>query len=174
METIEAIRSRRSVRDFTGEPVSKELLLQVLQAAGQAASGGNVQPWGFVAVRDPQRLRALCALAPGIIGEPGAVVAICLDLERARCLGGALGPKLAWVDIGLATQNALLAAHDLGLGACPVGSFHAEAVACLLELPPQAAPVLLLALGHARRKRPAPGRRPLPEVCFGERWGEPL
>jgi nitroreductase len=146
----------------------------VLEAAAASASAGNVQPWGFVLVQDPGRLRALRALAPGIIGEPTAVVAICLDMKRAEERGGAMGPKLAWMDIGLATQNALLAAHDLGLGACPIGSFHRQAVAVFLDLPAHVEPVLLIALGYPQAKPPVTGRRPLSEVCFAERWGEPL
>lgn len=174
METLEAIRTRRSVRAFTGELVPEGLLRQVMEAAAASASGGNVQPWGFVLLRDPRRLRALRALAPGIIGEPTAVVALCLDMRRAEELGGAMGPRLAWMDIGLATQNALLAAHDLGLGACPIASFHRQAVAVFLDLPARVEPVLLIALGYPKMKPPAAGRRPLAEVCFAERWGGPL
>lgn len=174
METLDAIHSRRSVRAFTPEPIPEEMLRQVLQAAAATASGGNVQPWGFVLIREPRRLQALRALAPGIIGRPTAVVALCLDRQRAEQLGGALGPKLAWIDVGLATQNILLAAHDLGLGACPVGSFHRDAVALFLDLPAHVQPVLLIALGHPQNRPPSPGRRPLTEVCFAERWGEPL
>lgn len=70
METLEAIRSRRSVRDFTDERVPEELLRQILQAATSAASGGNVLPWGFVVIRNPLHVQALRALAPGIIGQP--------------------------------------------------------------------------------------------------------
>jgi nitroreductase len=174
METLEAIHSRRSVRAFTEEPIPDKLLRQVLQAAATAASGGNVQPWGFVLVRYPHHLQALQALAPGIISQPTALVVICLDVQRAERLGGALGPRLAWIDIGLATQNLLLAAYDLGLGACPIGSFHGQAVALFLDLPSHVRPVLLIALGYPQAKPPSPGRRPLAEVCFAERWGEPL
>ncbi len=173
METLEAIHSRRSVRAFTEEPIPEKLLRQVLQAAAAAASGGNVQPWGFILVRDPRRLQALRALAPGIIGQPTALVAVCLDVQRAERVGGALGPRLAWIGIGLATQN-LLAAGNLGLGACPIGSFHWQAVALFLDLPSHVRPVLLITLGYPQAKPPSPGRRPLAEVCFTERWGEPL
>lgn len=173
METLQAIHSRRSVRAFTDQPIPEDLLREVLHAAAGAPSGGNVQPWGFVVLRDPHRLKALRSLAPGIIGLPAAVVAICLDVERAERLGGALGPRLAWIDIGLATQNLLLAAHDLGLGACPVGSFHRAAVALFLDLPASVQPVLLIALGYPRVKPAFPGRRPLTEVCFAEQWGSP-
>ena len=174
METLEAIHSRHSVRSFTEEPVPKTLLRQVLEAAMRSAIAGNVQPWGFVLVREPHRLKALRSLAPGIIGHPTALVAICLDQQRAKGLGGALGPNLAWIDIGLVTQNLLLAAHDLGLGACPVGSFHRPSVALILGLPPHVQPVLLVALGYPQTLPPLSERRPLEEVCFVEKWGNPL
>jgi len=79
VETLEAIQSRRSVRDFSEEPIQEESLRQILGAATSAASGGNVQPWGFVVVRNPRRPQALRALAPGITGQPAALVVICLD-----------------------------------------------------------------------------------------------
>ena len=171
METREAIFTRRSIRAFTREPVPEELLKQVLQAGAASASGGNVQAWGFVLVRKPARLAGLRSLAPGIIGEPTAAIAICLDRERAVRLGGAGSEQFMWMDIGLATQNLLLAAHDLGLGACPVGSFHHRGVAAFLDLPPDIELVLLLVLGYPAVKPSPPGRRPLREVCFDEEWG---
>lgn len=173
METLEAIFSRRSVRAFTDEPVPNELLYQVLKAGAASASGGNVQAWGFVLVRRAERLAALRSLAPGIIGQPTAVIVICLDQERARRLGGAGSEQFMWLDIGLATQNLLLASHALGLGACPVGSFHRRAVATFLDLPPEAHPVLLMVLGYPAIKPTPPGRRSLSEVCFDEEWGTP-
>ncbi len=173
METLEAILTRRSVRAFTGEPVPADVLRQVLEAGRASASGGNLQAWGFVLVAEPRRLAGLRALAPGMIGRPAAAIAICLDGERAARLGGAGGERLAWLDIGLATGNLLLAAHALGLGACPVASFHREGVARFLALPVGVQPVLLLALGYPQRAPSPPGRRPLGEVCFCEEWGVP-
>jgi nitroreductase len=173
MDTLETIFTRRSVRSFTSDPVPAELMRQVLQAGVASASGGNVQPWGFVLVQAPARVAGLRSLAPGIIGWPPAVIAICLDAERAIRLGGTQDERPAWLDIGLATQNLLLAAHSLGLGACPIGSFHRGAVACYLGLPEQIHPILLLALGYPRIKPTPPGRRPLADVCFAEEWNVP-
>ena len=173
MDTLEAIHTRRSVRAFTSEPVPRDLLAQVLQAGAASASGGNVQPWGFVLVQSPQRLAGLRSLAPGIIGQPAAVVAICLDAARAQRLGGSGMERISWLDIGLATQNLLLAAHSLGLGACPIGSFHGRGVSIFLELPSGVEPVLLLVLGYPQRRPEPRDRRPLGEVCFIEEWGTP-
>jgi len=173
MDTLEAIHTRRSVRAFTAEPVNDELLRQVLQAGAASASGGNVQPWGFVLIRSPERLAGLRSLSPGIIGQPTAVIAICLDSERATQIGGTGGEQTAWLSIGLATQSLLLAAHSLGLGACPIGSFHQQGVSFFLNLPSEVQPVLLLALGHPEIKPTSPGRRPMTDVCFIEEWGMP-
>lgn len=175
MDVLEAIHGRRSVRSFTRDPIPEEVLRQVLEAAAASASAGNVQPWGFVVVQEPLRLKALRALAPGIIGEPTALVAIGLDGDRAAGSGtpsgAASGARLAWMDIGLAIQNLLLAAHSLGLGACPIGSFYGQGVALLLDLPPHVQPVLLMALGYPQVTPPTRGRRPLADVWFAERWG---
>jgi nitroreductase len=173
MDVLEAIHTRRSVRRFTPEPVPEPLLEQVLQAGAASASGGNVQPWAFVLVRSPQRLAGLRALAPGIIGQPAAVIAICYDAERAARLGGRGSGEMARLDIGLATQNMLLAAHGLGLGACPIGSFHPQGVAIFLDLPAGVEPILLIALGYPAVRPQPPGRRRLAEVCFSEVWSRP-
>ncbi len=171
MEVLEAIYSRRSVRKFTAESIPDALLSRVIEAALQAPSGGNVQPWAFLVIQEPPRLRQLRALAPGIIGKPTTVVAICLDRRRATTLGGSLDEMMAGVDIGLATQNLLLSAHALGLGGCAIASFHRSSVKSFLDLPEGIEPVLLIALGYPAQLPSSPGRRDLKEVYFFERWG---
>lgn len=171
MDALDAILTRRSVRDFSSQPVPAELLDKVLQAAVAAPSGGNLQAWGFVLLQSPPRLAALRSLAPGFIGQPAAVIAICLDSDRAVRLGGSGEERFTWINAGTALENMLLAAHSLGLGACPVGSFHQAAVTAFLDLPEGVKPVLLLALGYPRNPPGSPGRRPLAEVVFHEKWG---
>lgn len=173
METLQAIFTRRSVRAYTKEPIPDEIFRRVLEAGRATASGGNVQPWGFVLVHLPERLVALRSLAPGIIGEPTAVICICLDVQRAVELGGAGGEQVAWLSVGLAAQNLLLAAHDLGLGACPVASFHQAGISIFLNLPTGVQPILLITLGYPAIKPTPPGRRPLSDICFAEIWGNP-
>lgn len=173
METLEAIFTRRSVRFFSDRRIAPGLLKQILQAGAASPSGGNLQAWGFVLAHSPRRLESLRSLAPGIIGQPTAVIAICLDIGRASQLGGAGGEKLAWLDIGIAAQNMLLAAHSLGLGACPIGSFHPAGIAAFLELPADTQAILLLALGYPKTKPASPGRRAASEILFQEKWGQP-
>jgi nitroreductase len=171
METLEAVFTRHSVRSFSNKVIDQELLKKVMDAGAASPSGGNVQAWGFVLIQSLAWLKALRALAPGIIGQPTAVIAVCIDTARASCLGGVGGEKFAWMDIGLATQNMLLVAHSLGLGACPVGSFHHEAVSIFLGVPQDVEVVLLLTLGYPKTTPPATGRRVSSETQFLERWG---
>lgn len=172
MNTLEAIQTRRSVRAFAPDPIPKELLEQVLQAGRAAPSGSNVQAWGFVLVRSPDRVESLRALAPGMIGRPTAVIAICLDRRRAQH-ARLLAEQLVLVDMGIAAENMLLAAHDLGLGACAIGSFHRQAVAAFLRLPEDVDLVLLMSLGYPARQPKKTSRRPMGEVCFREEWSVP-
>jgi len=160
VELWEAIRGRRSVRSFQDRPVERELLERLVEAAIWAPSGGNAQTWHFVVVTEPERLRKLRTVSPGLLGEPPAVIAVCQDLSEARRKGGELGASfLAPVDAAMATQNILLAAYDAGLGSCVVASFHKGAVARLLRLPEGVEPVLLVSIGWPERVPPSPGRR---------------
>jgi len=67
--TMKVIQDRRSIREWTEEPVSEEDLAMILEAGRQAPSGENAQPWRFIVVRDPERRKKLAALAGGGSGR---------------------------------------------------------------------------------------------------------
>ena len=119
METIEAILTRRSVRDFKTDPVSKEDLMDLLKAGMQAPSARNKQPWHFIVIDDPDVLHAIPEFHPYskmLLQAPLAIL-VCSDrsLESKRA---------SWLqDCSAATQNILLAAHAKGLGAVWLGIF---------------------------------------------------
>jgi nitroreductase len=172
METLETILTRRSIRSFTEEAVPLNLIRKILEAGGASPSGGNAQAWTFIIVQFPRRLACLRSLAPGIIGNPTAVLVICLDEDRITKYSGNGGEKFAWMDIGFATQNILLAVHDLGLGACPVGSFNPGGISLLLDLPKGISPILILALGYSNQRPKPPSHLSISEFCFMETWGK--
>lgn len=170
MDTLEAIFSRRSIRDFTSEQISDDELNTLIQAAAAAPSGSNAQKRIFVAVRDPRRIAALRALSPGIIGLPAAVIVICLD-QRDGPRGGTAAPDPALlISLGTALQNLLLAAHAAGLGACPVVSFHQKGLGIFLALPEGITPSLLVVLGRPHSIPSAPARKPLHDIFFQESY----
>jgi nitroreductase len=169
LETLEAIFSRRSVRAFLPEVVSKAQIETIIQAGAAAPSGSNAQRRIFLALRQPQRIAALRALAPGMIGLPPLVIVLCLD-RRGLSLGEAQSPSL-YMDIGATLQNILLAAHDAGLGACPVASFHPGGVSTFLGLPEGVEACLMVVLGKPISLPGAPPKRRLNEIYFQEEYG---
>lgn len=170
MQTLDAIHSRRSIRAFTADPVSDQDLQTIISAGAAAPSGGNAQMWAFISVREKKRIAALRALAPGIIGLPAAVVVMCLDNSRQTANPeGKLGVMPRY-DIGAALQNILLAAHDVGLGGCAIGSFHSQAICSFLKLPENIEPCLLVVLGKPKVSPSAPRQRPIEEIHFYEKY----
>jgi nitroreductase len=155
---LAAIRTRRIARGMTGEPVARADLEAVLEAARWAPSAGNRRLHRFVAVQDPLTLRLLRMVAPGMFQRPAAVVAICVDRERAAAFGFRPTARGLYIDVGTAAQTMLLAAHSVGLGSGIVTSFSQAAVAVVLNLPAGLSPEMLVCLGHAAPCQPAPMR----------------
>ena len=148
MDALEAILTRHSIRRYTAEPVGEELVRQVLAAAMSAPSACNEQPWHFVVIDDRATLDAIPeyhAYSTSLKRAPVGVV-ICAD-DRA----GTLLPY--WPqDCAAATQNLLLAAHALGLGAVWLGIYpEADRIAKtrqLLHLPEKVVPFCVISMGH--------------------------
>jgi nitroreductase len=171
MELMEALRTRRSVRQWTTDPVPDEQLEELVEAAARAPSGGNTQPWAFVVIRDQAKLRRLRAAAPGIAGRATAVVLICLDKQRADVEPGTAEYDMVHMTLGAAMQNMLLAAHGQGLGACAIGSYHPASLRSIVSLPAHLELKLLVALGYPVSQPKAPPLRLLSEVCYFEEVG---
>lgn len=156
---LETIRTRRVVRDFAEETVTREDLLQVLEAARWAPSGGNRRLHRFIAIQDPITIKLIRAVSPGIHGHPTALVIVCIDWAKVARLGCKPHHPGVYIDVGTAAENMLLAAHNLGLGAGPMTSFSKEGVRVILRLPDWLSPELMICLGHPGTPRSSP-RRP--------------
>ena len=186
MELMQAIKGRRSIRRYKPDPVSDELLNQVLEAGRWAPSWANTQCWRFVVVRDPEIKSKLSetAFSPGSRGNPAAsaikdapvLIVACGKLKRAGYYKGMPMPltdKGDWwymFDVALATQNIMLQAYALGLGTVPVGLFDAPRVAQILELPQDVVPVILLPLGYPDEEPKVPTRMELSELVFYDKY----
>ncbi len=154
--------AHRSVRKFGPRDVTDDELAALVAAAQSAPTSSNLQPWSVVAVRDPGRKARLAALAGGqafIEAAPLFLVWVA-DLDRVSRLAERAGRRVAaadylettllgFVDTALAAQNAVLAAHSLGLGTVFVGAVrnHPEQVAAELGLPPHTVATFGLAVG---------------------------
>ncbi len=159
MDAIEAIRSRRSIRRYTPQPVAEETIRLLLEAAMSAPSAGNEQPWQFVVITQRGLLDEIPRFHPyaDMLREAQVAILVCGDTERERYAGH-------WVqDCSAATQNLLLAAHACGLGAVWVGVYPVEErvrrFQKLFGLPAGVIPLALIPVGH-------PGERILPAHRF--------
>jgi nitroreductase len=148
MEAVEALLTRRSVRRYTDEPVPEELVDKLLHVAMAAPSAGNEQPWLFVVVRDRGQLRAAAEAEQygGMIASAQVAVVVCADLDLVEHEG-------FWIqDCAAVTQNLLLGAHALGLGAVWVGTYpreeRVEGLRMVFGLPANVVPFSVVAIGY--------------------------
>lgn len=163
---LEVISRRRSIRRFRPDPIPRETLLCLLEAACQAPSAGNLQPWEFYVVTDPVARKGLSAAASQrFVSEAPVVIVVCAVLERSAVHYGDRGSHLYCLqDTAAAIQNILLAATALGLGACWVGAFREDRVSEALGLPAGRRPVALIPVGYPVAEPLAPPRRAPDEV----------
>ena len=171
METWDAIRSRRNVRQFTDQPIDRADLEHILEAGRRTPSAGNWQPWHFVVVADRERLVDLSGVwrGAGHVARSAATVAfVAQDPEDDRQKG--------WLqyDCGQATAQMMIAAADLGIGAGHAAVDDQAHARKVLGFPEGFSCLYLMALGYPadRPLRPIarPDRRALEDVAHWDRW----
>jgi nitroreductase len=149
-DAINNIMTRVSVRTFTGEKISDAQLDTLLRAAMAAPSAINKQPWAFIVVTDEEKIAALGEALPysRCSNHPAVAIIPCGDLSKA--IEGELGAF--WInDVSAATENLLLAAHAMGLGAVWTGLHpdmnRAKMVQEMLGLPEHIIPLCVVPVG---------------------------
>jgi nitroreductase len=148
---IDLIKSRRSIREYTGEPVAEAEVRQLLEAAMAAPSANNRQPWHFVIVRDDGAKAQLANTHrwSGMIARSALAIVVCGEKNRSH----------HWVeDTSAATENLLLAATALDLGAVWIGihpdSEREDYVRDTLGIPEDIGVLCLIALGRPAERKP--------------------
>jgi|SRR5690349_3243812 nitroreductase len=171
METWDAIRARRNVRQFADRPIAADDLDRILEAGRRAPSSRNWQPWDFVVVTERAQLGRLSQVwrGAGHVAQAAACVALVgpvTDDERQR----------GWLyfDQGQAAMQMQLAAADLGIGSCHSAIGDHDLARELLGYPEDRFCVALFSFGYPA-ERPLqplrrPNRRPLEEVAHRGRW----
>ncbi|MDL2294958.1 nitroreductase family protein [Ruminococcaceae bacterium OttesenSCG-928-D13] len=158
---------RTSVRSYLQKAVPEALLRQLLEAAVQAPSGGNRQPWHFYVARGEGLKKQLAAVAwqQKFVAEAPVVLVVCAEPERSAERYQQRGAELYCLqDTAAATQNILLCAAANGLGACWVGAFDEPSVSAALALPKSHRPVAMIPLGYPKGAAKKPKRRKLEEA----------
>lgn len=146
MELLEIIKTRRSVRKFTGETVGDEDIDAILEAGRWAPSGLNNQPWRFAIIRKEETKRELAAATKYSSIVLGSDVLIAVFLDRLAIYDRTKDAQA----IGACIQSMLLMAHSLGLGACWLGQILAkrEVVEQKIRVPNSFELMAVVAIGH--------------------------
>ena len=163
---LKAIYNRRSVRDYTDQPVSKEMVLEIIKAGTWAPSGKNNQPWRFVIVWDEGVKTQIAAQTKyrGIIKQAPVIIAVFVDK-------GAMYHEVKdHQAMGACIENMLLAVHALGLGGVWLGEIlkNADKVRRILELPENVELMAVVALGHPKHRNQRSSRKPIESVILKE------
>ena len=170
LNVIEAIRTKRAVRDYRGDPLPDDVVHTILHAGRRAQSAKNHQPWHFVALRERANLAALAATSPNIAFVAGAALCVALVTPPPS------QRKTILFDAGQAAACMQLAAWDLGVVSCLGTVWEPEKAHALLGLPGDRQVDLLVAFGYPRPADAEPrrgrkgGRRHLDDVVRWERW----
>lgn len=185
MEAIQAVDTRRAVREYTGKIVNEATVRELIEHAILAPSAVNEQPWCFSVIQDPQLLHRLSQTAKEMMLKNSGAAA--LGSHFAEMLAdpdfdifynaGTLiviwahpvGAHPDW-DCCFAAENIMIAARGMGLGTCPVG--FAWSVLSLpetkkeLNVPDECSPVVPIIVGHPSKTPPPPSRRPAEITCW--------
>ncbi|MGM9522504.1 MAG: nitroreductase family protein [Oscillospiraceae bacterium] len=163
MDTIETIMKRKSVRDYTGKPISDEDVRTILKAGMSGPTATNARPWSFIVVRDRE---TLCRMADANGGAAKPLknaqlgILICGDLDRAF----SKAPEFWIIDGAIAGQNMTLAAEALGIGSVWLGTWpqmeKVEAQTKLFDLPENIIPHSIIAFGYPQENGEIEASRP--------------
>lgn len=169
MDVMQAIFTRRSIRSYTDNPVSDELVEKLLRAAMAAPSAGNQQPWHFVVIKDGSILGKVTEFHPhsSMLLQAPLAVLVCGDPTVEKYEG-------RWpLDCSAATENLLLAAHASGLGAVWLAIYpiteRIHGMQDLLGIPEHITPFCLVSLGYPAEEKP-PADRYNPDRVHHDRW----
>lgn len=166
---MKEIFQRRSIRKYTKEEVSKEHVIELLTAAMAAPSAGNGQPWEFIVIRNKQIFDRIMEVHPysKMLDEASVAIVVCGNTEIERFKG-------YWVqDCSAATQNILLMANYLGLGAVWLGVYpteeRVEEIKNILEIPKHAIPLSIISIGYPAEEKLPENRYEESKIHF-EKW----
>lgn len=169
MNFLELARRRVSVRGYRPDPVSEELLNQILEAARLAPSAANRQPLRLIVIRGPAQRAALAKAYPREwFAQAPLILALCVDPAAAWHRSD--GKSYADVDAAIMMDHVILCAADLGLGTCWIGAFDPALVRQTLDIPGHFEPIALTPVGYPLDAGRPKTRKSLDELVSFDRF----
>ncbi len=182
MTLLDIIKSRRSVRKFTDEPVEEEKILHIMEAARLAPSWRNKQCWKFIVINQPDIIKKVVehtgAYNRSWLSNAPVLIVVCGDPSAS---GVRNDQTYFLVDVAIATEHLVLAATESGLGTCWIGAFNADKIKPMLNIPEHIRIVTILPLGYPHKKDSLAGkmaktvvrshkRKPVAEILCFNKW----
>ncbi len=164
MEFFDVIRQRKSIREYSGKQVEKDLLEKIIDAGRVATTARNEQPWEFIVTSENATLKRICDICPN---GPFIKDASCLIAVFSK------DTKYYLEDCSAATQNMLLAIEALGLGGCWVAGDkkdYVEKIGRIFNVPKGYRLVSMISIGYPKKDKSPKAKRELKDVIHWGKW----
>lgn len=164
LETLEALKSRRSVRSFKDKKVEKEKIIEMIDTARLAPSGKNIQPVEYIIIQDEKKRQEITEIASG--GDFIAEAPLCIAVISKKC-------EHDIEDGSAATENILISAKAQGLDSCWVAGYkkdYSSGIEEYFSLPKDYRLISLLAIGYSDRNPEPPAKKSIEEVIHYENF----
>jgi nitroreductase len=164
MDTLNAIKTRSSVREYSDRPLPKEIIERIVDSGRLAPTARKEEPWEFIAVTDKAELKAIADITDygKFIKDCACAIVVCCKDTKYYLEDGCA-----------ATENMLIAAADLGIGSCWVAGDkkgYCQKILDLLKVPAGYKLVSMISLGYPLKKPKPLEKRPLKEVLHWQRF----
>jgi nitroreductase len=169
MEVMPEILARRSVRSFTSQPIEKDQIERILEAARLAPSAKNRQEWRFVVIQKKETRQKMmeAAFNQEYVGQAPAIVAVCTTNIDYRMPNGQLSYP---IDLAFAAAHIVLQAVHEGLGTCCITTFDEQEVRDLLTVPFSMRVILLILIGYPEGEAEQTPRKSLKQISSRDHW----
>ena len=165
MTFIEKMYNRRSIRKFTDEPVSEEVMLKILEAGRLSPSATNTQPWHFIVARDRKEKEACTFGGFNRFAVDASFVVVGVYKKSEAVM-----EKYSLMDVTIALQSMVIAGWVQGVGSCWMGAFDDNKLRNALDLPADARIVGAIAFGMPAETPKQPPKKTLDEIVHFDEW----
>lgn len=173
MDTLEAIRKRRSIKKFLDAPIDHDILGMILDAGRLAPSAGNLQDYKLILIKKPENINAIAkaCLNQIWINTANAIIVVATDKVKTEFFYKAHKDLFTVQTCAAAAENMIIAATSMGIASSWVSAFSIPELQKVLQMPENVSPQVVIPLGYSDEVTPKPPRHRLENIVCLEMWG---